>query len=67
MACITVSGFPCSGKTTRALELMHYLEERLASPEYEGDPYKVVIVSDQVLNVPRSSYDGVPNHVHLSC
>lgn len=58
MACITISGFPCSGKTTRAIELKHYLEERLSSPEYDGDKFKVAIISDQVLNVPRSSYDG---------
>lgn len=59
MACITISGFPCSGKTTRAVELMHYLEERIASPAYEGEKPRVVIISDQVLNVPRSSYDGM--------
>lgn len=59
MACITISGFPCSGKTTRTQELRNFLEQRMASSEYEGDKYKVEIVSDHSLDVSRSSYDGM--------
>ncbi|KAF8313438.1 chromatin associated protein KTI12 [Clavulina sp. PMI_390] len=57
MACITISGFPCSGKTTRAMELKTFLEARISAPEYEGVKYKVSIVSDELLDVPRSAYD----------
>lgn len=59
MACVTISGFPCSGKTARASELKIYLEERMAAPEYEGDKYKVLVLSDENLNVVRDSYDGM--------
>lgn len=55
-----MSGFPCSGKTTRAAELKTYLEGRLADPSYEGVKLKVEVVSDHLLNVDRSSYDGLP-------
>lgn len=58
MACITISGFPCSGKTTRASELKNYLAERMAAPEYEGDKYKVSVISDETFHVQRNSYDG---------
>jgi protein KTI12 len=58
MACITLSGYPCSGKTTRALELKHSLEDRLGDPAYEGAKLNVKILSDDLLNVSRSSYDG---------
>ena len=58
MACITISGFPCSGKTARASELKNYLEERMAAPEYEGDKYKVSVISDETFHVQRNSYDG---------
>ncbi|THH04705.1 hypothetical protein EW146_g10111 [Bondarzewia mesenterica] len=57
MALITISGYPCSGKTKRADQVKAGLEERLKDPSYEGPSLKVVVLSDDVLNVDRSSYD----------
>ncbi|KAK6905148.1 protein KTI12 [Kwoniella mangroviensis CBS 10435] len=57
MALVTISGFPCSGKTTRAKQLKEYFESRLSSPEYDGPELTVVIVDDDISHVPRSSYD----------
>ncbi|KLO20303.1 chromatin associated protein KTI12 [Schizopora paradoxa] len=57
MALVTISGYPASGKTRRALQLKSYLEERLQSPEYTGPTLKVVIVSDADTKVKRSVYD----------
>ena len=66
MALITFSGYPCSGKTRRATQLKDHLECRLADPSYNGPLLKVVILSDDTLNVDRSSYNGaVP--IRLSC
>ena len=58
MAFITISGFPCSGKSRRAEQLRAHLERRLEDPSYEGPQLKVVVVSDDTLNIPRSVYDG---------
>jgi protein KTI12 len=51
MALITFSGYPSSGKTRRAIQLKDYLDRRLAAD-------KVLILSDDSLNIDRSSYDG---------
>lgn len=58
MALVTISGFPCSGKTTRARQLAEYLEKRLQSPEYTGQKFDVIVVDDQGCHVARSAYDG---------
>jgi protein KTI12 len=52
MALITLSGYPSSGKTRRAVQLKDYLDRRLA------EAHKVVLLSDDSVNVDRSSYDG---------
>ncbi|KAI9442300.1 chromatin associated protein KTI12, partial [Lactarius indigo] len=57
MALVTFSGYPCSGKTRRATQLKDHLESRLADPSYSGPPFKVIVLSDDSLNVDRSSYD----------
>jgi protein KTI12 len=66
MALVTFSGFPSSGKTRRATQLKEHLEARLADPSYNGQGLKVVILSDDSLNIDRSSYDGaVPPLLYL--
>ena len=58
MALITFTGYPSSGKTRRAIQLKDYLDRRLADPSYNAPRQKVVILSDDLVNVDRSSYDG---------
>ncbi|ORY34343.1 chromatin associated protein KTI12 [Naematelia encephala] len=57
MALITITGFPCSGKSTRAAQLKSNFEARLADPDYTGPSLKVVIVNDESSHVSRSVYD----------
>ncbi len=62
MACITISGFPCSGKTKRCSELKEYLEAKLASEDFffeGGEKHKVqvIVISDDSLGISRSVYD----------
>lgn len=59
MALITISGYPCSGKTKRSAQIKAYLEARLEDPTYEGPKLKVSIVSDDILGIDRSAYDGM--------
>ena len=61
MALITISGFPCSGKTRRAEQLKNALEACLQSPEYTGPALKVVVLSDDKLNISRDAYKGLLN------
>ena len=51
MSLITISGFPCSGKSTRAAEIKTLLERRLP-----GLP--VLIISDETQNITKLAYDG---------
>jgi protein KTI12 len=55
MALITLSGYPSSGKTRRAIQLKHYLDRRLADSPHTQN---VVLLSDDSVNIDRSSYDG---------
>lgn len=57
MALITLSGYPSSGKTKRAHQLKTDLERRLREPSYAGPNMKVVLLSDDTLNVDRNAYD----------
>lgn len=57
MALVTITGFPCSGKSTRAQQLKQYFEKRLKKPEYDGPALEVVVVDDESSHVPRSTYD----------
>lgn len=57
MALVTFSGYPCSGKTRRATQLKDHLDSRLADSSYSGPPLKVVVLSDDTLNIDRSSYN----------
>ena len=58
MAFVTISGYPCSGKSTVAQKVKEDLERRLQDPEYKGPALRVVVVSDESLNIPRSAYNG---------
>lgn len=59
MALITISGFPCSGKSRRAQQLKAGLEAQLRDSEYQGPSLKVEIISDDALNVDRIVYGGL--------
>lgn len=60
MALITISGYPCAGKSHRATQIKDHLEERLRDPSYTGPSLTVTLLSDDILNIPRSAYDGEP-------
>ncbi|CAE6512383.1 unnamed protein product [Rhizoctonia solani] len=57
MALITFSGFPSSGKTRRTDQLRAYLEQKLQEDHEETKGWNVSVLSDEGLNIPRSSYD----------
>lgn len=58
MALITVSGFPCSGKSMRVDQLKTYLECKISSALYEGPYRRVLVLSDDTLQIERAVYDG---------
>jgi protein KTI12 len=58
MALITISGYPSSGKTRRAEQIKAALERRLEDPSYAGPKLKVVIISDDTLNIGRDAYNS---------
>ncbi|KDN45567.1 hypothetical protein RSAG8_04891, partial [Rhizoctonia solani AG-8 WAC10335] len=57
MALVTFSGFPSSGKTRRTDQLKAYLEQKLQENNEETNGWKVSVLSDEMLNIPKSSYD----------
>ncbi|KAL4064201.1 chromatin associated protein KTI12 [Scleroderma yunnanense] len=57
MALITISGYPCSGKSQRAAQIKRHLDDRLADPSYNGSTLSVVVLSDDSLSIDRSAYD----------
>ncbi|KAJ2422224.1 kti12, chromatin associated [Coemansia sp. RSA 2524] len=56
MPLIMMTGFPSSGKSTRAAELKQLFEERLLQPENQHRKHTVHIISDTTLGVPHSAY-----------
>ena len=61
MALVTVSGYPCSGKSRRVEQLRNYLESRISDPSSESNnlpPLKVVVISDDSLGLTRDAYNG---------
>ncbi|EGU11621.1 hypothetical protein RTG_02406 [Rhodotorula toruloides ATCC 204091] len=61
MAMVTVCGYPCSGKTTRAQQLAAFLKCRLndpATPARHRSASKVVLINDESLGVSKAAYDG---------
>lgn len=63
---IILTGLPTSGKTTRAKQLHAYLAERISSQSRSGSstPYRLHLISDTALSIPRTVYDlsAVPAH-----
>jgi hypothetical protein len=67
MALVTFSGYPSSGKTRRAIQLKEHLNRRLADPSCNA-LRQVIVLSDDSLNIDRSSYNGtVPLPLRLPC
>lgn len=66
MALVTISGYPCSGKSTRAKQLAAYFQKRLGEAGYEGPKLRVVLVDDEGSHVERAVYDGGSTRVHRS-
>ncbi|KAI0534670.1 chromatin associated protein KTI12 [Xylaria digitata] len=66
MPLIIVTGFPTSGKSTRAGQLHTYLSERIknATPSGAAPKYRLHLISDQTLSISRSVYDlsALPAH-----
>jgi len=58
MALVTISGFPCSGKTTTAQQIRASFEQLLQDENYQGPLSKVVLLSDDTLDLSRSAYNG---------
>lgn len=46
-----VTGFPCSGKSTRVQQLVEGLEKKIA-----GTDYKITVVDDEKLGIPKEDY-----------
>ncbi|QRV94278.1 Chromatin associated protein KTI12 [Ceratobasidium sp. AG-Ba] len=58
MALVTISGFPCSGKTRRAQQLKEFFEDKInQDKDSPTRSWKVSVLSDESLSIPRSSYD----------
>ncbi|CAG7854515.1 Protein kti12 [Serendipita indica DSM 11827] len=57
MALVTISGYPSSGKSTRALQLKKYFEDKISEPVYEGPLKNVVLISDDSLGLTRDGYN----------
>ncbi|KAJ1958070.1 kti12, chromatin associated [Dipsacomyces acuminosporus] len=53
-----MTGYPSSGKSTRAAELKKFFEDRLSLPENRHRALSVQIVSDATLGVPHSAYES---------
>lgn len=65
MQLIIVTGLPTSGKSTRAQQLATHLQSRIASAAPgPQSAYRVHLISDDALSIPRSVYDlsRVPEH-----
>ncbi|KAJ1725245.1 kti12, chromatin associated [Coemansia erecta] len=56
MPLILMTGYPSSGKTTRASELKRYLEERLQQPENHSQHMTVHVVDDRSLGFTHAAY-----------
>ncbi|KIL68975.1 hypothetical protein M378DRAFT_70738 [Amanita muscaria Koide BX008] len=57
MALITVTGLPCSGKSTRINQLRTFFGDKINRISYEGPLRKVFVLSDDDLEISRSVYD----------
>ena len=62
MAMVTLCGYPCSGKSTRAQQLAAFLDRKLADPStpthLQRALRRVVVVNDEGLSISKHAYDG---------
>lgn len=57
MALVIISGFPCSGKTTRVHEIKEMLEDKYKEAHPQLPRKDITIVNDELIGSPRSAYD----------
>jgi protein KTI12 len=57
---ILLSGFPTSGKSTRAKQLYEYLAKHIEGQPEGHQRYRLHLISDQTLSISRSVYDLSP-------
>ncbi|KIY43998.1 chromatin associated protein KTI12 [Fistulina hepatica ATCC 64428] len=57
MALVTITGYPCSGKSIRAEQLRSLFQAKLKESSYTGRALEVSILSDHTLNLDRSVYN----------
>lgn len=57
---ITMCGYPCAGKSTRAQQLAKFLDAKLADPQtpVHLSPRKVIVLNDESLSISKHAYDG---------
>ena len=59
MVLLTISGFPSSGKTTRARELAAFFDTKIAASDVPAiKRLKVAVINDESLNLSKTAYDG---------
>jgi protein KTI12 len=62
MAMVTMCGYPCSGKSTRAQQLAAFFDRKLADPStpthLQRALRRVVVVNDEGLSISKHAYDG---------
>ena len=59
MALITVTGYPCSGKSTRTEQFRAFLQKKISDEDYSGPLKSIEVISDEKLGISRCSYDGM--------
>ncbi|BGP57263.1 hypothetical protein JCM8202_002840 [Rhodotorula sphaerocarpa] len=59
MAMITMCGYPCAGKSTRAQQLAKFLDAKLADLQTPAHltPRKVIVLNDESLSISKHAYD----------
>ncbi|KAG0657767.1 hypothetical protein C6P46_006234 [Rhodotorula mucilaginosa] len=61
MAMVTMCGYPCSGKSTRAQQLAAFFDRKLADPStpthLQRALRRVVVVNDEGLSISKHAYD----------
>ncbi|RPA93040.1 chromatin associated protein KTI12 [Choiromyces venosus 120613-1] len=60
MPLIIITGYPSSGKTTRATQLHAYLQSKLTSTTSPRRNLKLHLISPHTLQIPRTSYSTAP-------
>ncbi|OLY82123.1 Protein KTI12-like protein [Smittium mucronatum] len=58
MPLVILTGYPSSGKSTRAQELKSLFLTKFSSDSFEKSPMNVEIISDESQGIPKTAYDG---------